>query len=81
MHMDGFEKRLEQELARILDPIVMTPAPPRSRGWRDGRRGRLRIFQGGLQGGLSEGGPASLEMPRVVPVVAPMAITVSANLP
>jgi len=77
VHMDGFERHLEQELARVLDPIVKTPAPPRSRGWRDGRRGRLRIFQGGLP----EGGRASLEVPEVIRVVAPVAVTVNTNLP
>lgn len=77
MHMDGFDRQLEQDLARFLDPIVETPAPPRSGGWRDGHRGRLRIFQGGLP----EGGMASLEMPEVVPVVVPVAVTAHTNLP
>ncbi len=79
MHMDGFERQLEQELARALDPIVKTPAPPRSRGWRDGRRGRLSIFQGGLR---DSGNQVSLEMPEVIPViVAPVAVTMTTNLP
>ena len=77
MHMDGFERQLEQELAQVLDPIVKTPAPPRSRGWRDGHRGRLRIFHGGLP----DGGSPSLEMPEAVRLVAPVAVTVNTNLP
>ncbi len=77
MHMDGFDRLLEVELARVLDPVVKTPAPPRSRGWRDGRRGRVRIFHGGLR----EGDHASLEVPEVIPVVAPVPITVPTSAP
>lgn len=76
MHMDGFERQLEQELARVLNPILMTPAPHRLSGWRDGRRGRLRIFQGGL----SESGAGSRDMPRLMAGVAPVAITANSNL-
>ena len=77
MHMDGFDRLLEVELARVLDPVVKTPAPPRSRGWRDGRSGSIRIFQGGLR----EGGHVSLEVPEVIPVVAPVPITVPTSAP
>ena len=71
MHMDGFEMLLERELARVLDPIVRTPAPPRSRPWRDGRRGRLRSLDGGVAGGP----PGAVPAPDVM-VVAPVVVTV-----
>jgi hypothetical protein len=69
MHMDDFDTLIEIELARVLDPIVRTPAPRRSRDWRDGRRGRLRIFQGGLSDGAS------------APVPAPVVIVVRSSAP
>ena len=69
MHMDDFDTLLEIELARVLDPIVRTPAPRRSRDWRDGRRRRLRIFQGGLSDGAS------------APVPAPVVIVVRSSAP
>jgi hypothetical protein len=47
MHMDDFDRFLDVELARVLDPIARTPGAPRSRHWRDGRRGRLRTLSGG----------------------------------
>ena len=31
MHMDDFDRQLELELARLLDPIVAAPAPRRRR--------------------------------------------------
>jgi hypothetical protein len=39
MHMDDFDRLLELELARMLDPIVAAPAPRRRR-----RRG-LRVLE------------------------------------
>jgi hypothetical protein len=70
-HMDGFETLLEIELARVLDPIVRTPAPPRSRPWRHGRRGRLRA----LQGGMPDQSPGPVPAPDVM-VAAPVVISV-----
>ena len=59
---------LEQELARVLDPVVCMPAPRRLGSWRDGRRGR------GLQaliGGLPDGGPAPILVPEPVALPVP----------
>lgn len=68
MHMDGFDFLLEAELARVLDPIVRTPAPPRARGWRNGRSGRLRALDGGLPIDNPRAVPAA-EMLVIVPAV------------
>lgn len=38
MHMDQVDRILELELARLLDPIVRAPVPPRRR-----RRGGLTV--------------------------------------
>ena len=40
--MDDFDRLLELELARMLDSVVRTPAPPRS--WPPGRRSVVRLF-------------------------------------
>ena len=69
MHMDDFDSFLAVELARVLDPVVITPAPPRSRHWRDGRSGRLRT----LDGGASDAG-RSIFPPEVFLVAVPAAI-------
>jgi hypothetical protein len=42
--MDDFDRRLERELARLLDRVVRQPAPPR-RG-RPGSTPLLRLFSG-----------------------------------
>ena len=42
--MDTFDRRLEVELAHLLDPIVDAPVPRRR------RPGALRTLQGGLAG-------------------------------
>lgn len=64
--MDDFDRHLEQELSRVLDPIVFTPAPRRAGGWREGRRGRG--FRA-LIGGLPDGGPTPILAPETVAVV------------
>jgi hypothetical protein len=74
MHMDDFDKFLDVELARVLDPVVRTPAPPRSRHWRDGRRGRLRTLTGG-----ADDAPRSMLPPKVFPVAVPAAIGVPSS--
>ena len=45
--MDDFERDLERELARMLNPIVETPAPRRR---RHAGTQRLRMIAGGLAG-------------------------------
>jgi hypothetical protein len=71
MHMDDFDSFLDVELARVLDPVVITPAPPRSRRWRDGRSGRLRA----LDGGADDAGRSILP-PEVFLVAVPAAVVV-----
>jgi hypothetical protein len=44
--MDQFDRLLEIQLARLLDPIVEAPAPPRRRQPR--KHGALRALTGGL---------------------------------
>jgi hypothetical protein len=44
LQMDDFDRRLEAELARMLDRVVRTPPPPR-RG-RPGSTPILRLFSG-----------------------------------
>ena len=34
MQMNYFDRHLESELRRLLDPVVKAPAPPRRRGRR-----------------------------------------------
>lgn len=71
MHMDDFDRFLDVELARVLDPVVRTPAPRRSRHWRDGHRGRLRTMNGS-----ANDAPRSVLPPEVFPVAVPAAIGV-----
>lgn len=44
LQMDDFDRRLERELAWMLDKVVRTPAPPR-RG-RPGAKPLLKIYSG-----------------------------------
>jgi len=64
MRVDDFDQVLDRELARVLDGIVNRPARPRSRSWRDGRRGRLRTLKGGLPDRVRETVP--LEVPAAI---------------
>ena len=75
--MDAFDSLLDWELARVLDPIVSTPAPPRLRGWRDGRRGRLRTLHGGLAESVSDSTPVQ----ETVPAVASATVSVPSPAP
>jgi hypothetical protein len=69
--MDDFDRHLEQELSRVLDPIVCAQAPRRSGSWRDGRRGRgLRA----LIGGLPDGGPDPILVTEPVAIPVPVSI-------
>ena len=61
--MDHFDRILELELARLLDPIVNAPVPRRRR-----RRGGLTIISSDLSV-LVE--PASVPIPVVAPVILP----------
>lgn len=75
MHMDDFDRFLDVELARVLDPVVRTPAPRRSRHWRDGHRGRLRALDGG-----ANDAPRSMVLPpEVFPVAVPAAVGVPSS--
>lgn len=74
MQMDDFDRFLDAQLARMLGTLVRTPAPRRSRHWRDGPRGRLRT----LNGGANEA-PRSKPPPEVFPVVAVAAIGLSSS--
>ena len=76
MHMDDFDRFLDIELARVLDPVVRNPAPRRSRHWRDGRRGRLRTLVGG-----AKDAPRSLLPPEVFQVAVPAAVRVRSSTP
>jgi hypothetical protein len=76
MHMDDFDMFLDVELFRVLDPVVRTPAPPRSRHWRDGRRGRLRTLNGG-----ANDVPGPLLPPHVIPLAVPATIGVPSSTP
>jgi hypothetical protein len=76
MHMDDFDMFLDVELARVLDPVVRTPAPPRSRHWRDGRRGRLRTLNGG-----ANDFPGPLQPPQMIPLAVPAAVGVPSSTP
>ncbi len=80
MHMDDFDRFLDVELARVLDPVVLTPAPPRSRHWRDGRSGRLRTLDRlrPLDGEASDA-KRSILPPEVFPVAVPAAIVVPSS--
>jgi hypothetical protein len=76
MHMDYFDLFLDVELARVLDRVVRTPAPPRSRHWRDGPRGRLRTMRGG-----ADDAPGSMLPPQVIPLAVPAAVGVPSSNP
>jgi len=76
IHMDDFDRFLNAELVRVLDPVVRTPAPPRSRHWRDGRRGRLRTLNGG-----ANDAPGPLLPPHVIPLAVPAAVGVPSSTP
>ena len=69
--MDNFERHLEQELARVLDPVVCAPAPRRLGSWRDGRGGRGLHA---LNGGLPDGGSAPILIPELVAIPVPASI-------
>jgi hypothetical protein len=64
IRVDDFDQVLVRELARVLDGIVNRPARPRSRSWREGRRGRLRTLKGGLSDRARETVP--LEVPAAM---------------
>jgi hypothetical protein len=68
MHMDHFDRLLEIELARLLDPIVEAPAPPRRRQPR--KLGVLRALTGGLADGRPDSPIALVVMAEPVPVIA-----------
>ena len=74
--MDDFDLFLDVELVRVLDPVVRTPAPPRTRHWRDGRRGRLRTLDGG-----ANDAPGLLLPPQVIPLAVPAAVGVPSSTP
>ena len=74
MHMDDFDKFLDVELARVLDPVVLTPAPPRSRHWRDGRSGCLPTLDGDARDAKR-----SILPPEVFPVAVPAAIVMPSS--
>jgi hypothetical protein len=76
MHMDDFDKFLDVELVRVLDPVVRTPAPRRTRHWRDGRRGRLRTLNGG-----ANDAPGPLLPPQVISLAVPAAVGVQSSTP
>jgi hypothetical protein len=76
MHMDYFDRLLEAELARVLDPVVRRPAPRRSRHWREGRRGRLRTLNGG-----ANDAPRSMLPPELLTVAVPAAIGLPSSTP
>jgi len=64
LQMDDFDKYLDLQLRRMLDPVVATPAPPR-------RSPRPRAWQPIL------GIEAPIERaPDVIPVVEPVVVTV-----
>jgi len=64
MHMDQVDRILERELARLLDPIVGAPVPPRRR-----RRGGLRVIASDAAV-LVE--PVPVTVPIAVPIVTPV---------
>jgi len=66
--MDDFDRRLEIELAHMLDPIVDAPAP---------RRRRLSPFRA-LAGGLGE---LPAELVAVVPEPVPVAVVAPVGSP
>jgi hypothetical protein len=76
MHMDDFDRFLNVELARALDPVVRMPAPPRSRHWRDGRRGRLRTLDGG-----KKDAPRTVLPLEVIALAVPAAVGVPSSTP
>ena len=71
MQMDDFDMYLEVLLARMLDPIVERPAPP--------RRGQYRSLPfHSLVGGLT-GSPLELIVGEAVPVPVPVPVVAPAR--
>jgi hypothetical protein len=66
--MDHFDRLLEMQLARLLDPIVHAPAPPRRRLPRKGAI--LRALTGGLTDGRPAGPVDLVVVAEPVPVIA-----------
>jgi hypothetical protein len=60
--MDHFDRRLEIDLARLLDPIVDAPVPRRR------RRSGLKALQGGLSGLPADTVVLAEPVPAGVPV-------------
>lgn len=65
--MDDFERHLDLELQRLLDPIVAIPAPRRR---RSAGGNPLRAIAGGLSSVASEVPVLSEPAPVTVPVPA-----------
>lgn len=55
LHMNDFDRRLEFELARLLDRVVRTPAPPR-RG-RPVNRPVVKLYSGPCPAAATSGLP------------------------
>ena len=64
--MDHFDRILELELARLLDPIVKAPVPRRRR-----RRGGLTVISSDLSV-LVEPVPVPVPIVVVAPIVTPV---------
>ena len=67
MHMNDFDKRLERDLASMLDPIVARPAPRRR---QSGGTNPLRTIAGGLAGGPVEAPVITEQLPVTLVVPA-----------
>jgi hypothetical protein len=65
--MDDFERHLNLDLQRLLDPIVATPAPRRR---RSGGGNPLRAIAGGLSSVAGEVPVLAEPAPATVPVPA-----------
>ena len=63
--MDDFERRLDIELAHLLDPIVDAPVPRRR------RQSSLRMVDGGLNASPPEIGAVHEPVAVVVPLGTP----------
>ena len=66
--MDQFDRLLEIQLARLLDPIAEAPAPPRRRQPR--KQGGLRALTGGLAMGRPGRPLDLLVVAEPIPVIA-----------